>query len=131
MSNWVEKLEKLIEEQKKQESQLCFDDIPTLPLSEFSRRDMAVEIYSEIFGREIWFCSNKGMTAQVRRDDPEAVCYTADELRNLVKLNPSPNDLKRINEAKTTFPDSTVIKAETKESLLDHALSDCNEPREV
>jgi hypothetical protein len=124
MSNWVEKLEKLIEEQKKHETPLDIEGLSRLSLAEFSRRDMAVEIYSEILGREVWLCSNAEMVLQIKDDLPGAICYTAKELREIVKLNPSPEDLKQINEAKTTFPASTVIKSETKEGLLDLALSE-------
>ena len=44
--------------------------------------------------RNLWLCSNTEMAAQVRRDDPEAVCYTTHELRELIKLNPGSEDLK-------------------------------------
>lgn len=58
MSYWVDKLEKLIEEQKKQEPSLAVEGLPNIPLFEFYRREMAVEIYSEVLVCNLWLCSN-------------------------------------------------------------------------
>ena len=57
------------------------------------------------------------MVSQVKKDAPTAVCYTAREVRKLIKLNPTPEDIKRIHEAKTVFPDSRIIESELKEEL--------------
>lgn len=62
------------------------------------------------------------MAKQIKKDDPAALTYTTQELQSLVKLNPSPNDLKRIHETKTIFPGSKVIGSETKGEILDRAL---------
>lgn|GEM_PF-1784961 len=84
--------------------------VEQLRLSEFERRDLAVEIYSEVLGCTVWLCSNKEMASQVKRDDPEA-CYTTHELRELVKLNLHSEDLKKIHDAKRVFPGSSLKAA--------------------
>jgi len=83
-------------------------EVEKLKLSEFERRDIAVEIYSEVLGCTVWLCSNKEMAAQVKKDDPEAITCTTHELRELVKLNPGSEDLKKIHDAKRVFPGSTL-----------------------
>ena len=89
-------------------------DIPFLLLSEFEKREIAVEIYSELLKCNIWLCSDEDMADQIKMDSPGAVCYTTHELRDIIKLNPSPESLKKINEAKGTFPGSSIISTENK-----------------
>jgi hypothetical protein len=82
-----------------------------LTLTELSRRNMAVEVYSELLGQTIWLCSNEEMVSHVLADDPQAVCYTAEEIRQLLRLRPTPGDIKRIHEVKTAFPESSIVKS--------------------
>ena len=93
-----------------------------LPLPEFEKRDLAVEVYSDILQSIIWLCSNDSMVRQIQQDNPGSVCYTAQELKKLIKMNPGPHDLKSIHDAKKAFPGSTIIKTKTKEELLDQYL---------
>ncbi len=108
MSYWLDRLEEIIEQQNKEETPLTVECIQGITLTEFARRDIAVEIYSEFLGSTLWLCSNNEMAAQIRRDDPGKTCYTLKELRRLLTLNPSPESLKKIHEVKTIFPGSTV-----------------------
>jgi hypothetical protein len=87
-----------------------------LRLSELAKRNIALKIYSEVLGSEIWLCSSEEMAAQLRQDDPEAVTYTVDELRKLYKLQPFPEDLRGIHNAKTIFPGSKIIDSRLKET---------------
>ena len=96
MSYWVEKLEKLIDENKKQEPKLKVRDIPELPLSKFAGRNLAFEIYSNVLKCNVWFCSNKDMVKQLKKDNPEAICYTTEELRNLIDRKVTYEGLKQI-----------------------------------
>jgi len=50
------------------------------------------------------------MVDQIQNDDPGAVCYTADELKRLVELNPSKDFLKKIHDTKTVFNESNLKK---------------------
>lgn len=124
MSYWVEKLNEIEKQLKEQETALTAECLPGIKLSEFERRDIAVEIYSEVLGCELWLCSNKYIAAQIREDAPGAVCYTVKELRHLLGLNPSPESLKTIHEAKAVFPGSTIeetdksLRQNTHENLL-------------
>ena len=106
--NLLDKLNAAEAELKGKETPATVVDIPRVTLSAFERRDLAVEIYCEALGCTVWLCSNKEMASQVKRDDPEAVCYTTHELRELVKLNPGSEDLKKIHDAKSIFPGSTL-----------------------
>lgn len=89
---------------------VSIDSINGIDLSEFKRRSIAVEIYSEILNENIWFCSNEEMADQIQHDDQEAVCYTADELIKLIELNPSKEFLKKIHNTKTIFKNSKILK---------------------
>ena len=86
-------------------------EIERLKLSEFEQRDIAVEIHSEVLGCTLWLCSSDTMVTQIKEDAPGAVCYTVGELRHLLSLNPSPESLKKIHEAKAIYPGSTVVEA--------------------
>jgi len=89
-------------------------DIERMKLSELKDRDIAIQIYSEVLCCNLWLCSNNGMAAQIRRDDPEVVTYTVDELRELLHLNPNPDDLLAIHNAKSVFLGSRVIESNLK-----------------
>lgn len=125
MGRWLERLE----EKQGAEIAVHFDasgqdqkswgshghiDITLIRLSEFERRDIAVEIYSEVLDVNLWLCSNDKIAAQIRKDAPEQVCYTADELRHLLNLNPSSRGLIKIHEVKNIF-DGHLIKGERQE----------------
>jgi hypothetical protein len=98
----------LLEQQKKEETSLTVESIPGITLAEFARRDIAVEIYSEFLQCDIWLCSNDEIASQLKKDASEQVCYTLDEIRSLSTLNPSPESLKKIHEAKIVFPNSKL-----------------------
>jgi hypothetical protein len=89
-------------------------DISLITLSEFERRDMAVEIYSDFLRCTLWLSSNEEMVAQVNEGAPGAVCYMASELRCLLKLKPRPEDLRAIHEAKVINPGSVIKGAVSK-----------------
>jgi hypothetical protein len=113
--SYLDMIEKLINE-KNEDSQPkllipSIEQIPNMTLSEFSKRSMAIEIYSEILQRNIWFCSNDEMVRQIKTDVPDAICFTSDELKHLLNLNPSPEDIKRINLIKGESDTSRVINA--------------------
>jgi len=84
-------------------------DIERMKLSELKDRYMAIQIYSEVLCCNLWLCSNNGMAAQIRRDDPEAVTYTVDELREIINLKPSSEELNAIHIAKSVFPNSQIV----------------------
>ena len=108
MSYWLDKIDEILEQQKKEEKSLTVESIPCITLAEFARRDIAVEIYSEFLQCDIWLCSNDEIASQLKKDAPEQVCYTLDEIRSLLTLNPSPESLKKIHEAKIVFPNSKL-----------------------
>lgn len=82
-----------------------------LRLSELAKRNIALKIFSQILGCEIWLCGNEKMAFQVKQDDPEAITYTVDEMRKIMKLNPTPEDIKRIHNLKSIFNGSRILES--------------------
>lgn len=76
---------------------------------------MAIRVYSDILGRDVWLCSNKAIAQKVEADDPEAITYTVAEMRQLIKLNPGPEDLKNMHNAKVVFPGSKIVDSRSYE----------------
>ena len=111
MGYWLNKLDSITEQKKGVDNQLTLEEIPGITLSEFARRDMAVEIFSEFLQCNIWLCSNDGMAAQIMKDAPGSFCYTVDELRHLISLDPGPESLRKIHEAKIMNPGSIIKKS--------------------
>jgi hypothetical protein len=85
-----------------------------MTLQEFGRRNLALEINSEILGCHIWLCSNGEMEAQVKKDEPGGLTFTVKELEALLRLNPTPEDIKRIHDAKSVFEGSKIIESKLK-----------------
>ena len=108
MGRLLDRLHKKIEEQKNQTLSPDPEAITQITLAEFALRNIAVEIYSEVLGCVLWLCSDEEMKSQVMRDAPGQVCYTVRELRNLLKLDPPPEDIKKIHECKKIFSNSTI-----------------------
>jgi len=108
MSYWLDKIDKIIEQQQEEESPLTIESIPDITLKEFSKRDIAVEIYSGVLNCNVWLCSNSGMLKKIRRGSPNENCYTIEEMKHLISISPNPKSLKEINNAKSIFPDSTI-----------------------
>ncbi len=87
---------------------ISLEQILGLRLSELTKRNIALRVNSEVLGSEIWLCGNQEMAAKVRQDDPRAVVYTADKLRKLYNLQPSPDGLRAIHNVKIVFNESRV-----------------------
>ena len=84
--------------------------ILSMRLSEFAKRNMAIEIYSEVLGRSFWLCFNELMALQVKEDYPDTVTYTVDEMRELIRLNPNTESLRSIHNVKSVFGNSRLIE---------------------
>lgn len=91
------------------------ENVCGITINEFKKRTLGIEIFSEVLNENVWFCSDEGMAEQIQNDDPGAVCYTADELSELIDLDPSEDFLKKIHNAKSVFEDSRIIKTKKKE----------------
>ena len=116
MSYWLDRLDEIIEQQEKEETPLSVECIPGITLAEFARRDIAIEIYSDFLQCNLWLCSNNEIANQLRKDAPEQVCYTLEELRCLLQLKPNTDSLIKIHDAKTSFPGSTIRDSVTKKT---------------
>ncbi|MDA2918730.1 hypothetical protein MYX76_04440 [Desulfobacterota bacterium AH_259_B03_O07] len=90
------------------------EEISQYTLVELSKRNMALEIYSEILGCTIWLCSNEAMVKKIKTDDHEAVTYTIEEMRHLLTLKVSPEEIKRIHNAKCVFNGSKIVDSKIK-----------------
>ncbi len=90
------------------------EQILVMRLSKFSNSNIAVMIYSEILDFELWLCANDFMEYQIKEDEPEAVIYSEVELRELIRLNPDPEGIRTIHNAKTVFEGSKVVSVKSK-----------------
>ena len=111
MGYWLDKLEKAKAEIKRKETPATVEGISDMRFSELERRNLAVEIYSEILGCSVWLCGNGKMVNQLQKDAPDALVFTVGEFKHLVELNPGPEALKQICTAKKTFPGSAIVEA--------------------
>jgi len=55
--------------------------LPKISIEEFSKTNLAVEIYSDILKENIWFCPNEKVIEQVQGDHQIATCYLPNELK--------------------------------------------------
>jgi len=79
------------------------EQVTNMKLSELAKRNIAIQIFSKVLDCNIWLCSNIEMANQVTSDDPEAITYSVDEVRELIRLRPSPHELRKINDIKAVF----------------------------
>ncbi len=85
-----------------------FIPIDRIKLADFSKRNIALEVYSSTLDGIVWFCSNDQMAHKVINDVPGAVCYTARELLRLIKLQVSDEELIKIYNTKKVFDGKIV-----------------------
>jgi hypothetical protein len=93
------------------------EEIESMELSKFAKRGIAIEIYSEVLGGNLWFCPDDAMATQIKLDVPNAVTYTVNELMELIKLQPNSDELIRINHAKKAFGNSRIIYSKLKKEI--------------
>jgi len=74
-----------------------------MKIKDFAKRNLAIQVYSKTLGEEVWFCSNASMEKKVITDQPESVCYTTDELLEIIKLDLTKERLMKFHELKKTF----------------------------
>lgn len=115
--SYLKKIDEFLEKNKvkKKEDSYNLDHILQLRLSELARREIAIKVYFDILKCEVWLCGNERMRLKVQFDDPEAITYTVREMRELIKMNPSPEDLKKIHNAKVVFPGSKIVDGQRRE----------------
>lgn len=89
---------------------LTHNDIASMELSDFAERVIAIEIYSEVLGSNIWFCPDDAMAKEIKGDIPGVICYTADELKHLLNLTPTPAEIKTLNLVKEGFKNSKIVE---------------------
>ncbi|MGH7889220.1 MAG: hypothetical protein ACRENF_01565 [Thermodesulfobacteriota bacterium] len=108
MSKIMDRILGNVNNTREPEVKYSLDQILDMKLSEFEKQNFSIELYSEVLNRTVWFCPDKEAAAQIKREDPEAVTYTPDELRHLIALNPGPESLKAIHEGKAALPGSLI-----------------------
>ena len=86
-----------------QEYKENFLPLTKMKIKDFTKRNMAFEVFSKTLNEEVLFCSNASMEKKVRTDQPERVCYTADELLEIIKLDLTKERLMKFHELKKTF----------------------------
>ena len=71
-----------------------------------SEKQFAIKIHSELLGEDIWLLSNKGMGKEI---DDDLVNYLPHEIKHLVKLKATPEELKKLYLIKEIFPGSEIF----------------------
>jgi len=87
---------------------LTLESIHLLTLSEFKNSEFAVKVFSSVLNCHVWFCPDEQMVEEILEDDPTSTTYTVDEIMNLIKLKPDPEQLRRIHDAKEVFTGSKL-----------------------
>lgn len=101
---YLAKAKQIVDKQKLDSSNKdSFDNLSYMSLLEFSKRNLAIPIYSELLNEEIWFCSSQYMLERIKKDNPKAVCYLSQELIEILKKKPSCEELMKIHLTKKVF----------------------------
>ena len=108
--SYLEIIDSVLEKRRMENAKPQKTDISLLRLSELAKRNIAIEIYSELLRCNFWLCSNELIALQIKEDYPDAVSYTVDEMREIIRLSPTPEYLKRINNVKIVFNNSKIVK---------------------
>ncbi len=94
-------------------SQLTVESIPSIKLSDFANLDCAIKIHSKVLNAEVWLCSDNEMEKQINNEEPWITTYTVSEIMELIKLNPSSEDVIRIHSVKEVFNHSKIINGKS------------------
>ena len=71
-----------------------------------SNKHFAIKIHSELLGKDIWFVSDEEMEKELTDG---LVTYLPPEIKHLVKLKATPDEVKKIHMIKKTFPGSKIV----------------------
>ena len=80
-----------------------FQRVEDMTLEQLKQEDLAIRVYSKVFGEDIYLCSNEAMKRMVESEG--YVCYLPDELKRLRGLGSE--SLKRLHTLKKEF-DGTI-----------------------
>ncbi len=95
---YLDKLEKFIANEKEKKNLSDNPNITTdyalkMRFSELAKSKTDSRVYSDVLQCEIWLCIDKEAAAQIEQDDPEAICYTLAEVKEILGRNPNLEDL--------------------------------------
>ena len=111
MGRWTERLKARLEEVEDAiVSHPDSHEIPEISLSEFARCNIALKIHLSVLNCLVWFCPDEQMVEEVLEDDPIAICYTGQELKELINIDPSEDFLRKIHVVKSVFNYSRLKK---------------------
>jgi len=69
-------------------------------------KHFAIKIRSEILGKDIWLVSDEEMMKEI---DDTLVSYLPREIKHLVKLRATPEEVKKVHMIKEIFPGSKIV----------------------
>lgn len=103
----------LVEEIKKNKAEIVdylkdVELVQNMPLDTFAGANLVLKVASKVLGEDILFVSSDETAKKLK--DEGFIVYTAQELKTIVRLNPSPETLKAIHEVKNVFPESKVVQ---------------------
>jgi hypothetical protein len=73
----------------------------------FTKPNLALRVKSKVLDREVYFASNQRTKDKVEGEG--LATYLPNELEHLIRVKPEPEDLKKINFIKETFPGSELV----------------------
>jgi len=74
--------------------------------SRISEKHFAIKIHSEILGKDIWLVTDEEMEKDL---NDALVAYLPPEIKHIVKLRATPEEVKKIHMIKETFPGSKIV----------------------
>jgi len=80
-----------------------FLPLTEMKIKDFAKRNLVIHVYSKTLNEEVLFCSNASMEKKIRTGQPKSVCYTADELLEIIKLDLTKERLKKFHDLKKFF----------------------------
>jgi hypothetical protein len=80
--------------------------IETMSLDAFSKSNLAVKIWSDLLGEEVYFCSDEKMVDKIKGEG--LVCYLPHELKYLVAVKPTKDVVRKVHEIKALFGGSEI-----------------------
>ena len=99
--------EELLGANEPQEYALTHEQICSMTLVEFTKKNLAIKVYSEVLGELVWMVSNEKLIHQVKDDG--SVTYLPSELEYLLNLKATPDDIKKIHAIKESFSGSKIV----------------------
>ena len=82
------------------------DEVASMELTEFAKRNLAIQVYSELLGQQMCFVSNQEIRKKVAKEGLPT--YLPHELEHLITVKATSDEIKKIHMIKELFPESII-----------------------